>query len=386
MNTTLLAGQRPAEIVIVDDMPANLQLLVHFLRHEGYRVRPVTSGAAALALAAVTPPDLVLMDVSMPEMDGYEACRRLKAIPRLQSVPVVFLSALGDPMDKVRAFEVGGVDYITKPFHLEEVRVRIDTHLRLRRLQTEMEDTCRQLQVAETVKGHLVHLLIHDMRTPLFNISASVELLELCESVAADAAARRHLGDAKDSVQILEQMIADILDVYKMEGGSAMAAPGPAPVADFVGEAIRLVGGLMKRHRFAYTLPPPTLLALCDPDLSARVLLNFFSNAVKHSPVGSEIRLQVEEEPDRIRLSVSDQSPGLAPGEDQGLFDKAGLIRNGKRRAKSLGLGLVFCRMVAEAQGGQIGVTSQPGAGCTFWFTLPKPPVDPAGAPKETAP
>jgi two-component system sensor histidine kinase/response regulator len=373
MNEKNHAGPGQANIMIVDDMPANLQLLVHFLRNEGYRVRPVTSGAAALELARHVRPDLVLMDVSMPELDGYETCRRMKAIPALKDVPIVFLSAMGDLLDKVRAFEVGGVDYITKPFHMEEVRVRIETHLRLAQLRGEMTEKCRQLEASEAMRAQLVHLLIHDMRTPLFNISASLDLVGLRDSAAADSNARRHLTEAKECIGVLEQMIADILDVYKMEGGGRLVELSGNSVCGIVTEAVRVMGGLMKHHRFTYSLPPPELAALCDKTLTVRVLTNLLSNAVRHTANGTTVDLAVKEESDSVMISVTDQSAGVEPELAEQLFNKFGKVGGGTGgKHSSSGLGLVFSRMVVEAQGGEIGVSNKPGGGCIFWFTLVK--------------
>jgi two-component system sensor histidine kinase/response regulator len=382
MNDIATTGRRQADIMIVDDMPANLQLLVHFLRGEGYKVRPVTSGAAALELARHITPDLVLMDVSMPELDGYETCRRMKQIPSLKDMPLVFLSAMGDLLDKVRAFEVGGVDYITKPFHMEEVRIRIETHLRLAQLRSEMAEKCRQLELSEKMRGQLVHLLIHDMRTPLSNISSSLELVSLSKALAADDKAGRYLGDAKDSIGVLEQMIADILDVYKMESGGKLVQLSPVSINGIITDAVHIMGGLMKHHRFTYSLPPPQWKALCDPALTTRVLINFLSNSVKHSPNGSTIALLVEDEDEHIRFSVVDQSAGVPPEVAEQLFDKFGRVGGEGAAKNSMGLGLVFSRMVVEAEGGEIGFRAKTGGGSIFWFTLLKPSD---GKGKETA-
>lgn len=134
-----------ADILIVDDTPENLRVLSHMLSHYGYKVRAVTDGPLALSVAFAAPPDLIMMDVSMPGMDGYETCRRLKGDERTRQIPVIFISALGEVEDKVRAFDAGGVDYVTKPFHLEEVLARLETHLSIRRLQVQLEAKNREL-------------------------------------------------------------------------------------------------------------------------------------------------------------------------------------------------------------------------------------------------
>jgi putative two-component system response regulator len=143
-----------ADILIVDDNVANLQVLSHMLSEQGYRTRQALSGATALRAAKNQPPDLILLDIMMPEMDGFEACRRLKADAKLRGIPVIFLSALAETEDKVKAFEVGGADYVVKPFQFDEVRARVETHLGLRRLQAEVERYNRELQtvVQEQVK------------------------------------------------------------------------------------------------------------------------------------------------------------------------------------------------------------------------------------------
>ena len=131
--------QKAPQILIVDDVPENLQLLSGMLTNKGYKVRPVLSGKLALKLAHSNPPDLILLDITMPEMSGYEICAQLKSNPSLKDIPVIFISGLAETEDKVRAFEAGGVDYITKPFKVQEVQARVDSHLRLRFLQKEVE-------------------------------------------------------------------------------------------------------------------------------------------------------------------------------------------------------------------------------------------------------
>jgi len=131
MNRDVTIGQKPASILIVDDVAANLQVLTGMLDDRGYLTRPVTSGKMALLAAQNDPPDLVLLDITMPGMDGYEVCARMKANEKLKDIPVIFISALNETLDKVKGFSVGGLDYVTKPFQFEEVHARVETHLKL---------------------------------------------------------------------------------------------------------------------------------------------------------------------------------------------------------------------------------------------------------------
>jgi len=145
----------PDEILIVDDTPANLRLLAQMLSEQGYSVRAVTSGARALESLRVTPPNLILLDIRMPDMDGYEVCERIKGDPQTNDIPIIFISALNEIEDKVRGFNVGGVDYITKPFQFEEVLARVETHLSLRRLQKQLQDANKRFERELELAGNL---------------------------------------------------------------------------------------------------------------------------------------------------------------------------------------------------------------------------------------
>ena len=140
---------RTANILVVDDVSANLRVLTGMLKDRGYKVRPVPSGELALLAARKDPPDLILLDINMPEMNGYEVCQQLKSDETLRGIPVIFISALNENLDKVKAFALGGVDYITKPFQMEELHARVETHLKLRRLQVELEETNSRLETGQ---------------------------------------------------------------------------------------------------------------------------------------------------------------------------------------------------------------------------------------------
>jgi putative two-component system response regulator len=191
-NDLKTAGWNPS-ILIVDDTPANLQLLSGMLKDRGYRARPVPSGILALQAASLDPPDLILLDISMPDMDGYEVCMRLKTDSKLKDIPVIFISALTETLDKLKAFSIGGVDYITKPFQFEEIHARINTHLSLRRLNIELEKHNHQLQ--ELVLNQIRELYSSQMAT----IFALAKLAEL-----RDDDTGRHL----DRVQIFCKMLS----------------------------------------------------------------------------------------------------------------------------------------------------------------------------------
>ncbi len=362
-----------ANILVVDDSPANLQLLVKLLQLEGYKVRPVRSGPAAFALMRGIRPDLILLDINMPEMDGFEVCRRIKANPESRDIPVLFLSALHDTFDKIKAFQVGGVDYITKPFQIEEVRMRMETHLHLARMKAELLEANDKLKASEQQHEMLTHLVAHDMRTPLFGIMGMAELVGLDPVVQQNPETQNNVVNIQDSARILVNLISDMLDVYKQECGGDLVHAGPVPFGAIVDDAITMLGGIAKRRPFVKRLPDTPFQVRCDRGLTVRVLVNLLGNAFRFTREGTAVTLNAEASPEFLKVCVVDEGVGIAPEDRSLLFQKFGQLKAKEKGAHySTGLGLVFCRMVVEAQGGTIGVESVPGQGSVFWFTIPR--------------
>lgn len=218
-NTTVNIKRLP-NILIVDDTPANVLLLVRMLGERGYNPQAVLSGKLALEAVRTELPDLILLDINMPEMNGYEVCEQLKADALMKDIPVIFISALSETIDKVKAFSVGGVDYVTKPFQFEEVEARVKTHLNLSRLQIETEMQNRQLQEnydhlkkIEDLHNRLTQTLVHDMRAPLIAIAGYLETLETDAEKKLNSNELETLRNARTSGLVLVGMINSLLDV-----------------------------------------------------------------------------------------------------------------------------------------------------------------------------
>ena len=195
-----------ASVLIVDDTIDTLRLLSDLLGEHGYDVRAVTNGRQALQAVERDPPDLILLDIGMPEMDGYEVCRHLRASERTQDVPVIFITALADTADKVRAFEAGGVDYVTKPFQVEEVLARVKAHVALRRAQAELADSFTRLRALEQLRDDLVHMVVHDMRSPLASLLMDLALPDAPRPAPSAKTAGRPCSPRSNAVR---EMTAD---------------------------------------------------------------------------------------------------------------------------------------------------------------------------------
>jgi len=354
---TATQEQQAPNILIVDDTPANLLLLVRMLTQRGYKPRAVLNGKLALEAARAEPPDLILLDIAMPEMNGYEVCEQLKADEALKEIPVIFISALHETLDKVKAFRVGGVDYVTKPFQFEEVFARVQTHLQLRRL--------------ERLRDDLTHMLIHDLRNPLAVICCFLDFLEFHEAQTLSANAQELVTVARRSAEDLLNMIASLLDVSKIGAGEMKPQREPCDLHALLRAVVAATQPLPDNRTVTLDAPEPSLTLTLDAGLIRRVLQNLLSNALKYTPPGGNVRIVVTPSPGEIRVAVTDTGPGIAPEHQQRIFEKFGQVEDRQNR-QGTGLGLTFCKLAVEAHGGCIGVESDVGQGSTFWLTLPR--------------
>jgi two-component system sensor histidine kinase/response regulator len=376
-----------ADILVVDDTPANLRLLERLLSGAGFHVRPAASGETAIAAAAARPPDLVLLDVDMPGMDGYEVCRALKQDPALADVPVVFLSALGETSDKLEAFAAGGVDYVTKPFHLEELRARIATHLELRQLRRELEQRNRdlaesnqRLREVEQLRHDLVHMVAHDMRSPLMGVSGYLELLEL-EQESLDETQRDFVARALESARALVRQLDAMLDADRLESNRVPLQLGAHDLDGLLERAASTFGPMGARRIVLHPRGDGSARVRCDAEIVLRVAANLIANALAHSEECESVDVGIlDGSAGRLRIEVRDRGPGVPSEIRERLFDKYVSSGAPRGRMRSMGLGLAFCKLAIDAHQGTIGFDSSAEAGSRFWFELPR--EGPAPAPR----
>lgn len=378
----------PANILLVDDTPANLTLLNGMLKERGYRTRPAPSGRLAIQAARLEPPDLILLDINMPDLDGYQVCEELKNDPLLRDIPVIFISALNETMDIVKAFRVGAVDFITKPFHIEEVDARVSAHLKLRRLQAESEarrdELARknlELEELGKMRDWLTQLLVHDLRSPLTAILAVFEMFFTEEALLLPTRLRGFLGSAQLAADQLLFTINSILDVGKIEAGEFQAICTELDIVSLARESAYSLSSLCASRRIAITSGTDRVMICADRELLIRVFQNLISNAVKFTGSDGRIEIHIQEKADNVRVMVSDNGRGIPKEHHARIFEKFGQSRKDGPRSGT-GLGLTFCKLAVELHGGAIGIESEPDVGSTFWFEVPigEPPRKEGGA------
>lgn len=353
-------------ILIVDDIPDNLRVLGGILKEEGYKIRPVLNGELALQVAEKEKPDLILLDIMMPGMDGYEVCRRLKANTGLKDIPVIFISALSDIADLVKAFESGGVDYIIKPFQAAEVAVRVATHLRICQQSNELREL-------NATKDKFFSIIAHDLRGPIGSILSISEAISEKGQVDEDTLysfleMQKELS--KETIQLLENLLIwarsntnrieyepELLDLNilireSIEGANVQAMNKNISILDS-------------------SVAPCQVFA--DENMIRLIFRNLLTNAIKFTPHGGNISILANSGTNHeVIVSIKDTGIGIPSDMLKNLFKiEMSSKRYGTDGEASNGLGLLLCKEFVEKHKGKIWVESEEDKGSVFSFSIP---------------
>jgi two-component system, sensor histidine kinase and response regulator len=365
-------SRTPDHIMAVDDQPENLKLLEDMLRQRGYLVRSFPRGRLALAAASQHPPDLILLDINMPEMNGYEVCERLKGDERLRGIPVIFLSALSEIRDKVRAFRSGGVDYISKPFQVDEVQARVETHMRLHRLHRalqvqkdhledivasrtrELSEAHARLTILDRAKTEFLNLISHELRTPLNGLIGIGELiLSELESGAPGTELRDMFEQSRHRIL---SVIDDALLVTQIHVEGEKFTPAPISLGMTWNRAVKEVEEFAASRQVMLRRAPVELgLVLGEPDLTVKALRALLETAVKFSTAGEAIGPVCETTPDSLRLIIDSHGATLPALLVARFFDLLS-ISESDTAGGDVGLGPAVASRVLSLFGGSIGV------------------------------
>jgi two-component system sensor histidine kinase/response regulator len=365
----------PGLLLVVDDDASNRDVLSRRLVRQGHEVRTATSGREALQLMRETAFDGVLLDIMMPDMDGYEVLGRIKSDPALLHVPVIMISAIDEVQSVVRCIEAGAEDYLSKPFDPTLLKARIGASLEKKRsrdresaLYEQLQKNYTRLLELEKLRDDMRNMIVHDLRTPLTSVMVGIEMLGVQGTLSETQ--RAILDIATSGGRTLLGMINDLLDVEKMEAGSSHLLYEELSAPTIIAGAVSQVASLAAlEHTEIVTEVAPGLPPFSgDANKLSRTLVNLIANAIKFTRAGVVTIRASHDSAGGIRFAVRDTGDGIPSDAFERIFEKFGQLGQTK---VGTGLGLAFCKLAVEAHGGRIDVESALGAGSTFSFTIP---------------
>ena len=370
----------PTTIMIIDDKPENLNVLEGMLRQEGWSVRAFVRGQPALDAAAEEAPDLVLLDILMPEMDGYEVCRRFKADETLRSIPIIFLSAITEPTDKVRGFAIGGVDYVTKPFAEVELLARVHTHLQLRRHQLHLEELVRQrvselvqahrrLRIWDDAKNQWLHTLSREMRTPLTGVFGIAELLFM--DLPADSEHHSLRQGYASSRQRIEKLMDDALTLAQIDVAADRFAVQPVPLTDVLQRALNTLACQAPEIPIHVELDAvETVTVLAESALLDRAITDLLLTATLCCRAGEAITLRARVVPGQASVSIATAGKALSAEALETFFEVGGQRLLFKEDG-DFGLGAALAVRIVRLFNGRLSVRNGAEKGLVLDLMLP---------------
>jgi len=374
ITNTIIDKKIIETILIVDDNIANLEIARTILSDYGYEVIVATSANEALEILKYEKPDLILLDIMMPEINGFDLCQTLKANNEIKDIPIIFLTALTQPEDLVRGFEYGGADYITKPFSKDVLLTRAKNQLELVKKNRIIIQQNKDLLKLNNEKNALLAIAAHDLKNPLQAILGSAELIErkiVNENIEINT---ELIENIKYSSKKAINIIVDLLDVQAMEEGRLQLKMELVDARDVVIESIdEFLQAANKKHvKLNYDEDDNECKIITDKNKLTRVIDNLISNAIKFSTPGTEVKISCKNinigtNEDIIRITVSDQGPGFSKDDLKHLYSKfSKLSARPTGEESSTGLGLSIVKKMTDLLGGIVELETKAGIGSTF--------------------
>jgi len=356
------------KVLIVDDVPKNIQVAANILKSEGYQLFFAQDGEKALEQIEKQRFDLILLDVMMPRMDGYQVCEQIKKNPdpTVSEIPVIFLTARNDVDDVVNGFMVGAVDYVTKPFNGTELMARVRTHLELRQSRQELKEL-------NATKDKFFSIVAHDLRNPVQSVLLLAEMLNSKYERFGDQKRRDYIQRINRASEQLSIFLESLLHWSKSQRQVIHMKPRSVALAKLVEQCFQLLADIAEKKDIAMEAQlGDGIMVYGDEEMIKTVIRNLLSNALKFTAAGGRVTVGADEKEDTVELWVRDTGVGIDKENLKRLFRlDVQFTTPGTAKEKGSGLGLLLCKELVEKNNGAISVTSRPGEGSRFTVTLP---------------
>lgn len=370
-----------AAVLVVEDDVIHRTVVSHWLNKAGHNVTCVETGEAALDAIKANAPDLVLLDIQMPGISGIDVLERVREHHDLMSLPIIMTTSLSGSQEIAHALDSGANDYVTKPLDGRVILARVNSQLNLRarthevlKMRNQLAEQYERLAELDGMKESLMQMVVHDLRNPLTSILGYVELTKR-EEAKEKGDPYRFLPAIEAGCSTLLQMVTGMLDLTKLEAGTMELKLEPVALGPLLEEVHDCLGGHAQEKSLSISVDIGSDAASvnADREILRRVFVNILDNAVRVSPRGGSISVRSARSGGDVRVEIEDEGPGIPQEAHARVFEKFGQVEMWREEDRpSTGLGLTFCKMAVEAHNGSIGLESEPGHGCTFWFTIPE--------------
>ncbi len=367
-------------ILVIDDSPTNLKLLFSVLGKAGFQVLLARNGETGIEQAIEMKPDIILLDILMYGIDGFETCRRLKADAVTRDIPVIFMTVLSKPVDKLKGFKVGGADYITKPLHYDEMLARIKAHLTIKRQQKQLQEQTRNLQEINAVRDTFFSIVSHDLQSPFEEILHFTEFMAENIHDCPPEEVSEIVDTLRDSVGNLYELLKNLFTWSGLQRGQMECYPQHIDVREIVDRNIKLFKSKAEeKHIVLKSLIEQEVPAYADAGMLYAVLRNLISNGLKFTEKGGRVSISTVQHERCVSVMISDSGVGIAHDDLKALF-RADIKyqRAGTDGEEGTGLGLLLCHELVERNSGTLIMESTPEKGTTVTVRLPKIPLDDA--------
>ncbi len=358
------------DILLVDDTLDNLKVLSRVLMVQGYHIRKALNGRMALQACQTVIPDLILLDILMPDMDGYAVCQQLKADSRTAGVPIIFISALDTGFDKVRAFDIGGVDYIAKPFQVEEVLARVKNQLTIQQLQKDLKNLNQKLLTSNQELEQFAYAASHDLQSPLQSILGYTGVMSFKHRDKLDPEVLQYVHKINQAGLRMKYLIQDILEYSRL--GAEQKEPEAVDCQAVVAEVLENLAEEIAKKRAVINCEPLPLV-MGDRAKFLQLWQNLISNAIKFCNPQVSPQIEIKFSPDQTiglwRFMVQDNGIGIDSQYFQRIFEVFQRLHT-YQEYPGAGIGMATCKKIVERYGGKIWLESTLGQGTTFHFTL----------------
>jgi len=361
------------KVLVVDDSEFELQLVDFILQEKNYQTVLAGNGSDALLILENLTPDLILLDIMLPDFDGFEVCKRIKAIDKLKDIPVIFFTSLSNIDDIVKGFEAGGVDYVTKPFNTDELLVRIKNHLDLINSKRKIELQARELSQANALKDKMFSVISHDLRSPVSSIKLALDFISKGLVKPTDELFNVTINDLVKTTDEAYILLENLLGWAKSQSNILNVFPESLdlkPLASNIAGLLKLTSE-NKKIRIENNIPEG-ITVFADIQMIQSVLRNLLSNALKFTPENGSVEMSAVEMNTEVKVSIKDSGVGISESNLKRIFDQDQPLKTtGTNKESGSGLGLILCKDFVEKTGGRIWVESEEGKGSTFIFTIP---------------